>query len=439
MSSTSSSLLYLLFAAAAVAACSTKKGEPPKATDPWAGSGGAKASEPKKPDDAKKIDTAGKRVVPQGQYWRHRNEKSEWMCGQAKEPEEGSYKEPEQLYKEGLKLGRKEAAAKRWGDAIVAFEYANKQRAAQDPAALSELSWAMLQAGDTELALDAAKQAAARSSDVKQKAGALYNAGRAAESLGKLDDARGFYKSSLELRDNPGITERMEKLVAPVPRTAELAPLMKECRGLPSSKAVCECLGKTSASWGGEVGIGANATCELERSIDESGALASVASSKAVPETLAPGRALVLIAKGKAGWSALRVVESSRDVDLTETPRMTHGAEILEAEVRPYRGGLLFWIASRQQREEWAIGELDATGSRDLTICALPPGEEPSCTQWVLGEWSYLETPSQREGADACESRELATYFVMMDATGKLNVTLASGVDKKGAVGEYAL
>lgn len=425
----------LLFALAA--ACSTKKGEPAPNKDPWASSAtpAAKTEEPAK--DAKDAKAAPPEV-PAGQMWRRRSEKTEWTCGQLKMPEE-SYEEPEALYKSALKLGRKEAAARRWGDAAVAFEYANKQRAAKDPAALSELSWAQLQSGEPDFALDAARRASEEAVDPKQKAGALYNAGRAAESLGQLEEARGFYEGSVKLRDTPAITERIAKLAAPVRRSAEEAPLMKECQDQPSLEAACECLGKTAAAWGGAHGLGAKATCEVEKSQGERGGLVSVSSGPAVPEALAPGRALVFVAKQGKGWSALRVVESSRDVDLAETPRATHVAEVTRYDELPYRGGALVWIETQQQQQEWAIGENDVQGSRGLTICALPEGKAASCTQWVLGEWSYLHTPSQREGEDACQSRELALYFVMMDATGKVNVMLASGVDKKGLTGEYAL
>jgi tetratricopeptide (TPR) repeat protein len=427
-------LVCSLLMTVVASACSTKKGEPAPSKEPWvSATAPAKASDPWEPAKSAKEKKEAPPEVPVEKRWRWLSEKNALMCGQLESPEDG---DPASLYKNALKIGRKEAAARRWGDAAVAFEVANKQRAGKDPTALSELSWAQLQSGDYDLALEAAKKASAASKDPKQKAGALYNAGRAAESMGQLDEARGFYESAVALRGNPAITERIVKLAAPVPREAEVLPLMSECQDQPSPEAACECLGKAAASWG--KGGKAEATCTLEKAPGEHGAFASVVV-KPEREDLVPGRSLVLIAKRGATWSALRIVEASSDIDLAETPRMSESAEITRYDELPYRDGVLYWIESKREQEESGAGEHDLQGSSRLTLCALPDGKARSCTHWVRGEWSYVEQMFPSEGAEACQSRELALYYVMMDATGKVNVTLDSGVDKKGLVGEYAL
>ena len=134
------------------------------------------------------------------------------------------------------------------------------------------------------------------------------------------------------------------------------------------------------------------------------------------------------------------IVESSSDIDLAVTPRMSESAEITRYDELPYRGGVLHWIETKREQEESGMGEHDVQGGSSLTLCALPAGKAASCTRWVLGEWSYVEPMFEREGREeACQSRELAVYSVMADATGKVNVMLAGGVDKKGLIGEYAL
>jgi hypothetical protein len=343
------------------------------------------------------------------------------------------------MYAASLDMGRKASAAKRWADAIAAFRRVLSERK-DDPSALSELSWALLQSGDAQDAVETAERGVAVAADPKQKAAAHYNAGRAAEALGNLAAARTHYETSLALRGNETVSSRLAKLAASGARALPKGELMKECQGQASIAAVCECLGNTAAFWGASAGLGAGAFCEVTESRGKAGQLVSVWSRAGDLDSFSPGRVVVLVARIGSTWSALQVAESSDDVDHTETPQSTDVATVMGYEELPYRGGTMFWVQTKSENSEWSVGEQDVRGHAGLTLCSVPGDSmkgAPACLSLPLAEWDFTLTPDRSGDNDRCEVRKATKYRVTLDSQGHATMLLEAGTDGKSAVGRY--
>jgi hypothetical protein len=146
-------------------------------------------------------------------------------------------------------------------------------------------------------------------------------------------------------------------------------------------------------------------------------------------------------AHGKA-WSAVDVVEAAPDVDLTQTPKATHGATITGLEVRPRTDGTLVWIQSQNQYSETDMGEQEVQGAAALTLCVLPSdaAQEPYCYAPVkIATWEYTFTIANADRDDACKIREAAVFSASLDSSGALSVRLDRGTDKAGSAGKYHL
>lgn len=415
------SSLCALWVALAGSACSPKVREPATSN----------AAQPSSAADAGAIDAPPTTAsVP----WARTSADVEWMCGQV--PEFTG------TYSAALDAGRKEAAAKRWANAVAAFEHALKLRK-DDPLATSELSWALLQAGDFERALAMAEHAVAVSADPKQKAANHYNAGRAAEALGNLEGAHSHYEASLALRESDAVRGRLTKMTPSPSRSIARATPMKDCQEQPSLEAACDCLGKTAARWGSSFGLGPQSTCDLREAPGKAGALVSVWSTKQASETLAAGQAMVFVVKRGARWSALQAVESSDDVDLTETPRATHVAKVARYEELPYQEGTLFWIQTHNQYSEWSVGEQEVRGSASLTLCFLPgPGSKDAATctaRLPISEWRYTVPSDADGGEERCQAHQVTNLRVTMRSTGEITMILVGGLDTASSAGKYRL
>lgn len=420
-------------AVASSAACSGKKRQPvsDKGDALAPTDAGAKA------DDAAKPDAAEASAKP---AWQRQSATIALDCDPP--PEE------KDTYSAALDAGRKAAAAKRWAAAVAAFRRAIVLRD-KDPAAMSELSWALLQKGDAEEARQIGERAGAASAEPKLKAASLYNAGRAAEALGDLDGARKHYEASLALRESAAVKTRLAQLAAPAPRAVPRAQPMKDCQDQPSVEAACECLKKALAPE-----PGATASCQVTepeavagepKPKSERGKLVSVRAASAERDTLDSGETVVLLARRGATWSALQVVESAGEVDRAETPRTRNEIELGRYEELPFRGGTLFWVQTETQETDVAAGDEFVEGSAGLTLCAVPgdgAAGEPWCARLPLGKWDY-SSPSFREdsgeGEQHCQVPVMTRYRVTLDDSGAGAVTLESGLDDLNLVGRFQL
>lgn len=110
-----------------------------------------------------------------------------------------------------LREGRALVKKKDYARAIARFDAALAV-VEGDAAALSEIGWAALQAGDLERAQDATTRSIAAAENPKLKAASLYNLGRIAEERGDKDAAARAYTESLALRPNETVEKRLAKL-----------------------------------------------------------------------------------------------------------------------------------------------------------------------------------------------------------------------------------
>lgn len=403
------SVLHATFYVAAVG-CSTKPGAP-AGTQP----------------SSQASSTASRRESPPPPTppWQRQTKPAELLCSEA----------PEMTgpYATSLRAGRKAAAAKRWGEAANGFRQALADRP-EDPVALSELSWALLSAGDAPHALEAAELAVGRTTDPKQKASALYNAGRAAEALGDLTRARSLLQASLKLRTNDTVQQRLEHLAAPAVRAAPATELWRGCQGLPSAAAVCDCLAELPAN-----GSKGDHQCEATESKGEHGRVVAVSTNVLDREDYEPARKLVLVAKLGATWSALQLVAEADAVDLAEQPRASEGAAVSAYEELPYRGGTLLWVQTVSEFSETAMGETVERGQSALTLCWVRDQVPTTCARSTLAEWDYSFEPSYADDGDRCQVRKFVHYRIDAASSGALQMVLESGRDELALVGRYRL
>jgi hypothetical protein len=230
----------------------------------------------------------------------------------------------------------------------------------------------------------------------------------------------------------------------PAVRTLPRAELMQECQGHGSVEEACGCLAKAMTPSGGV------ASCEVTepearerepKARSDRGRLVSVWSGSGERDTLDKGRTLVLLARRGATWSALLAVDSSDEVDRTETPQTSDLASVRRYEELPLGGGTLFWIQTASESSDVAAGDRFVQGSAGLTLCAVPADGADgaaSCARLSLGEWDY--DFSERDGASPrCQVRKASRYRVRLDERGEGEVILESGVDDQKLAGRFKL
>lgn len=359
---------------------------------------------------------AAAEMTPAGPPWQRQSEAVELLCHPA----------PTETYAASLRAGRKQAAAKRWGEAVDEFHRALEQRP-EDPVALGELSWALWSAGDAPQALATAQLASERSHDPKQKAAALYNAGRAAEGLGDLEQARSLLEASLALRDHETVKQQLAHLTAPTVRAAPAAEAWKGCKGLPSAAAVCSCLEGSSEE----------RRCEATEGAGERGQVVSVLAPAAADSDLFVQQ-LVLIAKTGATWSALQLVEVANAVNPDEEALTNEEAKVSVYEELPYRGGTLHWVQTVSETTRMVEQDSMKQGHSWLTICWVRDKAAPTCSRFGLAEWDYAFNSGYLEAA-RCDIWKFVHYRVDAKSSGEVHLVLEAGVDEKALVGRYRL
>lgn len=330
-------------------------------------------------------------------------------------------------YKASLDAGRAAGKAKKWAEAVAAFERALAVQK-DDPAALSELAWATLQVGDAKRSLELAERAITVATSPNAQAASHFNAGRAAEALGDIARAKSHYEKSVELRPNDAIAERLAKLAVPPPRSLPPGQAITACQDLASVDEVCKCLATSSKA----TGIEGKATCEPAKERGTRAQLVVVQGQPDDPDATAGGTAIVLVAKRGEKWSALQVVETADDVDLTVTPKAMHAATVLAYEERD----TTIWVETRNQYSETSVGDHDVRGEAGLTICRIPSavGERASCNARIpLAAWDYTQAVAD----DQCEVRSMFAFRAVLSSDDTLVLVLAAGVDNSGRAGRY--
>lgn len=225
-------------------------------------------------------------------------------------------------------------------------------------------------------------------------------------------------------------------------RALPRAQAIPVCQDQTSIDVVCICLTGAADKWIAGTGLTAPVTCTAAPQGNATARLVELHSAPSDPGGVAAGTAYAVIAARGSQWSAVNIVEHAPDIDLTMTPKATHGAAIKKFETRPRADGTVLWIESSNQYSESAMGEQEVNGAAALTICVVPsaPGSSPYCHAPVkLGAWDYTFTFEKAGKDDACEVRKAGVLSASFDSAGALTVQLDGGSDKTGTAGRYHL
>jgi hypothetical protein len=210
---------------------------------------------------------------------------------------------------------------------------------------------------------------------------------------------------------------------------------LSQCHDQSSIDAACDCLAKSIATWGKTFLLGGPATCTQQPNARADGAVVLLQDNPADTATHTGGSALVMLAKRGATWSAISVVESSADIDLTQTPKLTGSLKLVAFDEHPSASGSLLSIETRTETAQSDMGEHDLDGTASATLCVVPSDAHAEAFCYVpvsLGSWSYTWTP--KEGS--CEIKKLATFAAAYDPTGVM-LRLDHGSDGNGVAGRY--
>jgi hypothetical protein len=335
-------------------------------------------------------------------------------------------------YRKGLFRGRALAAEQRWGEAASAFEGA-LAAIPGDPRALSELSWAAVQAGDFAKARVAAADSVRLAREPRVRAASFYNAGRAAEGLGDPAAALRFYAMSLASRQSAVVAERLQALGrqrGEAPRPDE--PPCREPRVLDE---LCLCLRKATAEMAAGADPTFRPTCQTEK-------VATPADVKVLRVELSSNEANTYVAlQGPGGWG---VVGDLGYLYRGGIAGVLNEMEVKKVEERRVGPARVLWIETEESHRDLDLGidEVDHGSSRTVTLCAVtaPGRTAPVCLRGIalkstrtrerLGEMKDDEIDEDARrlmtpGLPITSARELA---VTLSEDGTVSVTLVKGV-----------
>ncbi len=218
-------------------------------------------------------------------------------------------------------------------------------------------------------------------------------------------------------------------------RTFKHGDTLSECHDQASIDAACDCLAKSIATWGKQLLLAGPATCMQQPNARADGAVVMLQDNPPDTATHTGGSALVLLAKRGATWSAISVVESSADIDLTQTPKLTGSLKLVAFDEHRIAGGSLYSIETRTETAQSDMGEHDLDGTASATLCPVPSDAHSAAFCYApvsLGSWSYTWTP--KEGS--CEIKKLATFAATYDPSGAM-LRLDHGSDVDAVAGHY--
>ena len=302
-------------------------------------------------------------------------------------------KEARATYRKQLDAGRKLAKATKWPEAIAAFEAA-LVAVPGDDRALSELSFAAMNAGDAAKARDAGKRAVLAATEPKIKAAALYNLGRV-EELQQPSLAATLYRQSLALRPNKIVEKRLADLAKTVPAAATPEPL--PCTTPVSKDALCTCLGETTELAPDE------RRCEVADTSVAGLATATFATSEMGEETVA------LVAGSGDKWQVVAILTTiynpgafgiSEEWSLGDvTARDVGGHQVIE-------------VRSSWSRNDsdMGINEVEGEGRDLVTVCVrAKAGDVPTCPLTTTLHYTY-DRDTLMDDLPADEQADMAPY-----------------------------
>ncbi len=323
---------------------------------------------------------------------------------------------PEQLreYKKKLQAGRKLARAKKWGEAVAAFEAA-LAAVPMDSRALSELGWAAFQAGDFDRARQANADAVRAATDPAVEAASRYNLGRVAEATGDADGAAREYRASLELRPNDTVAARLDGLGKPRPDVPAIEAQDLPCTSPAAPAELCRCL--TEVETRTMAGTDGPVTCRRE-----GGAVAGISIA-----ILANAReeAFYLTGKSRAGWSVVAALGRTYNPGKFG---INEELKVAEIEPRPVGDRRVLWVETDRKRVEYdaVVNEEERRQEQRVTLCLVPAEEERpiTCPLQFPTIDDYQRVKSDLELEPEEEIPELATPGLPIESTVGLRVDL---------------
>jgi hypothetical protein len=196
--------------------------------------------------------------------------------------------------------------------------------------------------------------------------------------------------------------------------TLKRAAPMEVCQSEASVAAACTCLGTKLGPKPGE--------CKPRDEKGPSAQLVEISGDDGA-------RALVLVGKRGATWTALGIVASAAGYD-PDTPKMSSRATVERFEAKPLADGTLYWIESQEHTQEKAVGDLDETGEVRGTICVIR-NDNGYCFEPIeLGSWDSTTSNS------ACTLRHFAAVGARITAN-SVAVQLVHGVAPDKLAGKY--
>ena len=220
-------------------------------------------------------------------------------------------------------------------------------------------------------------------------------------------------------------------------RALARGPGIAACHALASVDAVCGCLASSAGTWASDT-VTAPVQCTIttiDGLTDPHVAIVGVTTEPSDTATKFDGRALVLLAQQGSTWSAVDTVESVTDIDHAVTPKRSGTAQIDRVTAQPGRAGTLYIIQSRSWTSEHALGETDADGTAQVTVCSVPrtPGTPAFCFQpLALARWTFTHDDS----SDAC-TVPTADFFTATITASTATVRLVHGKDDQSEAGRY--
>jgi hypothetical protein len=213
-------------------------------------------------------------------------------------------------------------------------------------------------------------------------------------------------------------------------RTFKPGNTFTQCHDQLSLDAACDCLAKSIATWGKSFLLAGPATCAPQPNATDA-AIVQLQDNPADTASHTGGSALLLVAKRGATWSAISVVDTTGDIDLAQTPKLTGSVKLVALDAH----GSIYSIETRNETAQSDMGEHDLDGTVTGTLCSIPSDAHADAFCYVpvnLGTWSYTWTP--KEGS--CEIKKLATFNASYDGAGA-TLQLAHGSDADGVAGRY--
>lgn len=327
------------------------------------------------------------------------------------------------LFKKHLVAGREHAGAKRWTQAVSAFEAA-LEAVPGNARALSELGYSAYFAGDLDKARRINALALTAASEPGQKAQVLFNQGMVEEKQEHPELARARYQASLALRPNAVVQKRLDAL------------------------------GMAAACDGAFADLGALCTCRITREQDSVMLMSHavpVCAEQPVPSVdglkvlrWGVGDSLgenqwFLAARGKDGWRKLVDVGSDFEPGAFGVHNEAKVDSITSRTVQGRRVALVEWTQHNTDMNMAGL-EVNTYEAHHLTVCVLD--DQPRCpVSLPLVENTSLEYSRDLVDADDTETQRTlaelerdnppfsrsATARYVIDDQGKLTVTETRG------------